>query len=150
MDLDIWKKVGGILIHKIFVKLILSFPSLTRLIRVEPILYSLITFFMKQNDQALTKVDNRNFIQRYVYNSGKSVTRIHDEEQKKKEVPCHLLSQNCHQARLVNKKMKRQRLKKNPRGEDYQHLKHYFPDKDIEENIPTKDSVPSNLLRVKP
>ena len=81
MALDIWKKVGGILIHKIFVKLILSFPSLTRLIRVEPILYSLITFFMKQNDQALTKVDNRNFIQRYVYNS---VTRIHDEEQKKK------------------------------------------------------------------
>lgn len=81
MDLDIWKKVGGIVIHKIFVKLILSFPSLTPLIRVEPILYSLITFFMKQNDQALTKVDNRNFIQRYVYNS---VTRIHDEEQKKK------------------------------------------------------------------
>ena len=84
MDLDIWKKVGGILIHKIFVKLILSFPSLTPLIRVEPILYFLITFFMKLNDQALTKVDNRNFIQRYVYNSGNSVTRIHAEEQKKR------------------------------------------------------------------
>ena len=36
LALDIRKKVGGILFHKILANLILNFPSLTRLIRVKP------------------------------------------------------------------------------------------------------------------